>query len=67
MAAILICSLGMTSCSKDDDDIIVVSTPEEQVVLNCTKPEYLKAGDSTPTLAPYDFSSDNSKWNFRNR
>ena len=21
------------------------------------------AGDSTPTLAPYDFSSDNSKWN----
>ena len=25
------------------------------------------AGDSTPTLAPYDFSSDNSKWNFRNR
>ena len=24
------------------------------------------AGDSTPTLAPYDFSTDNSKWNFRN-
>ena len=23
------------------------------------------AGDSTPTLAEYDFSSDNSKWNFR--
>jgi len=23
------------------------------------------AGDSTPTLAPYDFSPDNSKWNFR--
>ena len=23
------------------------------------------AGDSTPTLAPYDFSSDNSKWNLR--
>jgi arabinan endo-1,5-alpha-L-arabinosidase len=23
------------------------------------------AGDSTPTLAKYDFSSDNSKWNFR--
>jgi arabinan endo-1,5-alpha-L-arabinosidase len=22
------------------------------------------AGDSTPTLAPYDFASDNSKWNF---
>ena len=25
------------------------------------------AGDSTPTLAPYDFKSDNSKWNFRNQ
>lgn len=24
------------------------------------------AGDSTPTLALYDFSTDNSKWNFRN-
>jgi arabinan endo-1,5-alpha-L-arabinosidase len=24
------------------------------------------AGDSTPTLAKYDFKSDNSKWNFRN-
>ncbi len=24
------------------------------------------AGDSTPTLAEFDFSSDNSKWNFRN-
>lgn len=23
------------------------------------------AGDSTPSLAPYDFSTDNSKWNFR--
>lgn len=23
------------------------------------------AGDSTPTLAPFDFNSDNSKWNFR--
>ena len=23
--------------------------------------------DSTPTLAPYDFGTDNSKWNFRSR
>lgn len=22
-------------------------------------------GDCTPALAPFDFSSDNSKWNFR--
>ena len=27
---------------------------------------FYSAGDSTPTLAVYDFSSDNSKWNFRN-
>ena len=25
------------------------------------------AADSTPTLAEYDFNSDNSKWNFRNQ
>ena len=25
------------------------------------------AGDSTPTLAKYDFNSDNSKWNFKNK
>ena len=25
------------------------------------------AGDSTPTLAEYDFNTDNSKWNFRDR
>ena len=25
------------------------------------------AGDSTPTLAEYDFTSDNSKWNFKDR
>ena len=24
------------------------------------------AGDSTPSLAPWDFNSDNCKWNFRN-
>ena len=30
-----------------------------------TKYVLYSAGDSTPTLAPYDFSSDNSKWNFR--
>ena len=52
MAAILICSLGMTSCSKDDDDIVVVPTPEEQVVLNCAKPDYLKAGDRVAMISP---------------
>jgi arabinan endo-1,5-alpha-L-arabinosidase len=26
----------------------------------------VSSGDSTPTLAPFDMNSDNSKWNFRN-
>ena len=30
-----------------------------------TKYVLYSAGDSTPTLAEYDFKSDNSKWNFR--
>jgi arabinan endo-1,5-alpha-L-arabinosidase len=25
----------------------------------------VSSGDSTPTLAEFDFNSDNSKWNFR--
>ena len=31
-----------------------------------TKYVLYSMGDSTPTLAEYDFSTDNSKWNFRN-
>ena len=30
-----------------------------------TKCVLYSAGDSTPTLAEYDFNSDNSKWNLR--
>lgn len=33
---------------------------------NNTRYVLYSAGDSTPTLAEYDFNSDNSKWNFRN-
>lgn len=34
---------------------------------DCVNTRYVlySAGDSTPTLAPYDFSSDNSKWRFK--
>ena len=35
-----------------------------QASINTTLCLY-SAGDSTPSLAPYDFSTDNSKWNFR--
>ena len=27
----------------------------------------ISIGDSTPTLAEFDFNSDNSKWNFRGK
>ena len=55
IAAILICSLGMTSCSNDDDDV-VVPTPEETVVLNCVKPDFLKAGDRVAMISPSYFT-----------
>ena len=43
--AAMMATMTLTSCSKDDDDTGVVPRPEEQVVLNCAKPDYLKAGD----------------------
>jgi arabinan endo-1,5-alpha-L-arabinosidase len=36
----------------------LVPGSQEQLVL-------VSAGDSTPTLARFDMSSDNSKWNFK--
>jgi len=36
----------------------VVPNLKEKLVL-------VSAGDSTPTLAPFDMNSDNSKWNFK--
>jgi len=36
----------------------VVPNSKEQLVL-------VSSGDSTPTLAPFDMNSDNSKWNFK--
>lgn len=42
LAAILTCCLMLTSCT--DDDVVVVN-PDQPVVLNCMKPDYLKSGD----------------------
>ena len=36
----------------------VVPNSKEELAL-------VSSGDSTPTLAKFDMSSDNSKWNFR--
>ena len=49
-------SMTLTSCSNDDDAVDVVPRPEEQVVLNCTKPEYLKAGDRVALISPSYFT-----------
>lgn len=38
----------------------VVPNSKEQLAL-------ISLGDSTPTLAPFDMKSDNSKWNFKNQ
>ena len=50
--AAMMATMTLTSCSKDDDDIAVVPRPEQQVVLNCAKPDYLKAGDRVALISP---------------
>lgn len=40
LAAILTCGSMLTSCDNDDNNI--VPTPDESVVLNCAKPDYLQ-------------------------
>jgi len=52
----MMATMTMTSCSKDDDDIEVVPAPDEQVVLNCAKPDYLKAGDRVAMISPSYFT-----------
>ena len=49
--AILSCGIMMTSC-KDDEDEIEVVKPQQQVVLNCQRPDYLKAGDKVALISP---------------
>ena len=44
-------SVLLTSCSDDDDDTVVVN-PSQLVVLNCNKPDYLKAGDKVALISP---------------
>jgi len=52
----MMATMTLTSCSKDDDDTGVVPRPEEQVVQNCAKPDYLKAGDKVAMISPSYFT-----------
>ena len=50
LAAILTCGSMLTSCDNDDNNI--VPTPDEPVVLNCAKPDYLQVGDKVALISP---------------
>ena len=57
VAAVMIFSgLSMTLTSCSDDDEIVVVNPDKTVVLNCVKPDYLKAGDKVALISPSYFT-----------
>ena len=49
--ALLSCGIMMTSC-KDDENEIVVVNPQQEVVLDCQRPEYLKTGDKVALISP---------------
>ncbi len=57
LAALLTLS-GQTvllSCSSDDDET-VSPAPQQPVVINCVKPDYLKAGDKVALISPSYFT-----------
>ena len=53
IAALALCGPTLlSSCSDDDDDDYVVPS----VVINCAKPDYLKAGDKVALISPSYFT-----------
>ena len=53
VAILAICgTITLTSCSDDSDNV----NPDQPVVLNCTKPDYLKAGDKVALISPSYFT-----------
>ena len=46
-------AIVLTSCSNDDN---VVVNNDQTVVLNCAKPDYLKAGDKVALISPSYFT-----------
>ena len=57
-AILTICGLTMlTSCSDEDDDVIIPPpSSEETVMIDCLKPDYLKAGDRVALISPSYFT-----------
>ena len=54
-AYMTICGASMlTSCDNKDNNI--EPTPDEPVVLNCAKPDYLQAGDRVALISPSYFT-----------
>jgi len=45
--------ITLTSCSKDDD---IIADSEKPMVINCAKPDYLKAGDKVALISPSYFT-----------
>lgn len=45
----------VSSCSSDDDET-VSPAPQQPVVINCVKPDYLKAGDKVALISPSYFT-----------
>ena len=56
LASILMLSglTTLTSCSKDEE--IIKTATEEPMVINCMKPDYLKAGDRVALISPSYFT-----------
>lgn len=51
----MMATMTLTSCSNDDESIII-PTPEEPAALNCAQPEYLKTGDKVALISPSYFT-----------
>ena len=45
----VVCGLMLASCSDDDS---VEEKPDQPIVLNCMRPEYLKVGDKVALISP---------------
>ena len=54
-AILIICGASMlTACDNEDNS--VVPTPDDPVVLNCAKPDYLQTGDKVALISPSYFT-----------
>lgn len=58
MAAMLAMAgaMGLTSCSDDDNETKTSPQGGQEVTLNCTKPDFLKAGDRVALISPSYFT-----------